>query len=150
MDNILPYLHYYIGQKAKDGDNISTIDGCFQNIVHLTCPLGKTSLVPSYLVKPIVRMLSSMTEEEAVEICKLDTEPKRWASIDVLEINKDGIHYIDGSKWYADGVEELNDCHVSFNHISSDIFHELIKMGFWLWDESAFEKGLIIDAETVK
>lgn len=35
-------------------------------------------------------------------------------------------------------------------HYSPAQFHYLLSLGIWLWDESAFDNGLIIDAGTIK
>jgi hypothetical protein len=132
-------LHFYLGcefaliPKYNEGTRIDRMTSA--------CPEHKTvygSNGENYdydAIKPILRPLSSMTEEEAVEVCKFATEAKRHKSIDILSIDvKRGyIHYMDGSMWSGDGVQEYNDLEVHFNRICPEQFHYLLSRGFDLF-----------------
>lgn len=89
--------------------------------------------------KPFFRRLSSMTGPEAVEIYNelypgIDQPDDRKASIIKSQLDYRGM--------YWEGSVSIQD-YVAW-------FPVLIKRGYWLWDESWFTEGLIIDADTVK
>lgn len=95
----------------------------------------------------MLRRLSDMEEEEAVELVKLQTDQMWHESIDIFQIKYNHIHFMDGSKWYGDGVEEFNDCYCYFNALQPRQFHLLLQRGFDLWN--LIEQGDAVDVKTI-
>lgn len=141
MDSIVEYLKYYVGRQAT----LYQPQYCRTINVKVN---GRN--LNDGLLKPIVRRLSSMNDEEAKELCLFLHPRKTIDDIEVWSVTEEKLHYSDGSKWYGYGVEELNDLYIIFGELSPEQFHYLLSKGFWLWDNSAFDKGLIIDSETLK
>lgn len=143
------YLHYYLGCEC-----LVTVRGDFsenwkpeQLTPNHLLPVEKSGLEA---IKPILRKLESMAEEEAHEICKLAIDPKYHDKIQIFEIKNQQIHFMDGTKWQGHGVEEFNDCYVHLKYLSATQFHYLLSRGFWLFGNDWFDEGYIIDKATVK
>jgi len=163
MKDLKDYLHFYIGCRVQltinpnsaissvlVADIVSINTGKY---ITLRYKGSKNYLVSKYpypfsQIKLILRRLSSMTEVEAIEICKIETNPNRYEAIEIFEIKTDSIWYMDGSKWYGDGVEDYNDLYIYFNQLTPEQFKKLIEMGFDLF--GLIDSGLAIDAGTLK
>jgi hypothetical protein len=85
-----------------------------------------------------VRRLSSMTEEEAREFCKLEGWGENLENVIVT----DGV--IDFKRIIGERTET---CITRFTRCRPEMFLWLLSKRFWLFSESAFEKGLIIDVD---
>lgn len=98
-------------------------------------------------VVPILRRLESITEEDCIDLVKMCTDEKRHSEIEILDIAPDKIDYIDGSKWYGDGVEEVNDLSIYFNQLSADQFAYLLAHNYDLF--GLIDSRQAIDAATL-
>lgn len=98
-------------------------------------------------VEYALRRLSDMTEEQARELAKFQHKPKYHDQIEILYIQKDHLHYIDGTRWHGDGVSEYNEYFVYFNQLQSNQFHYLLKQGFDLF--GLIDAGIAIDSKTI-
>jgi hypothetical protein len=124
------YLPFYLGVKCATRD--SNIAGTLiqVNIVTSLCHLMINNQ-KDYISKPFseitphFRRLSSMTEEDV----------KDEQLLEIIELFHEAklIHKKKGYTLYTPNQ-----------------FAWLCKKGFWLWDESWFTEGLIIDADTIK
>lgn len=152
--SIAPYLHLYLGCDVW-------YDGKILKLIRVDCESGisvlrinpdahQTIHKPNNEFKLICKRPSDMTDEDAVELCKLQTPDKRHADVEVHDISHTDIWYTDGSKWYGDGVEEVNDLHVHFDALNPAQFAYLLFKGYWLFGNEYFDKGLIIDAKTIE
>lgn len=92
----------------------------------------------------ILRPLSDMTEEEAIEICKTVVDEFRHDVIDIFEITKDRIWYIDGQVWGWDGGSEIIDKYFYFHEMPPEVMRILLSKGFDLFN--LINEGLAIDA----
>lgn len=95
-------------------------------------------------IKPILRRLSSITEEELTEIGKMWTwyENMQVSSEIHFDIRHEGNH-----KMVYDALitanEEMDDRMSPIAYFQAA--HYLLSRGFWLWGDEAFETGLIIE-----
>jgi hypothetical protein len=144
------YLHFYIGQdvdvlrKYPNGDSqvlklildaytyMNIVDGSFKDSE----------------VKLLLRPLSDMSEEEAVEMCKINTPEYRWDCIEIFDISGECIWYMDGSRSQGDGFDEANDLYIYFEHLNAKEFAYLLSKGFDVFGLK--EKGLAIYKTDVK
>jgi hypothetical protein len=119
--SIALYMKYYIG--------------CIIEIYNLNAESYKRILTPERFsvnpsdwtnIKPILRSLKSMTDEEKIEFCNIGRCDEKWS-------DKDKI-------WWLN-LSLINSKHII---ISPEEFHWLVKKGFWLFGNEYFEKGLII------
>jgi hypothetical protein len=163
------YLHYYLGCNVittDDNEEAELVGVSDDNahIVHMgTGSYGTCSIEG---VKPILRRLEDMTEEEALHIGKLamfdrdmnypDSDfkvEKTWAAIEVpttysVRISNDWfekeirIGFNTGNIWYANN--EINER--IFNQ--PVIFHYLLRQHFDLF--GLIPVGLALDAKTIK
>lgn len=144
-------IQYYIGRECYVNDitpgYISSVDEFGGTHIKLH-GVPKAMYVQVQDVKPILRRLEDMGEFEATELARLQTDPKRHADVDVLFIEKERIHYMDGSKWTGDGVEEFFDLYIYFNQLSPAQSHYLLKQGFDLF--LLIDSGQAIDAKTIQ
>ena len=120
------YLHLYLGCEFK----IQYISDRFKAHT-ISKPNDVRILTPTILyliqegdivIKPILRRLSSMTEEEAIEFDILIP----WTST-------------------LTGKRSWNSVRFPSRHLP-----EVFKKGFWLFGDDWFDEGLIIDKATVK
>lgn len=111
----------------------------------IIAPLLHELLSEAEYCRPIVRRLSSMTEDIARELLK-DETTLQIKSIDIKGANAGGF-YGGGFVWFDDN----NVSHVFlWNKLTPDQFVYLLSKGFWLFSNDAFEQGLIIDADIEK
>lgn len=124
--DIKEYLHYYLGQQfmmtkpayhavhefGLSSDTPFAMSGKFADYFHGDAVSAE--------VKPILRKLENMTEEEAIN--------GGWSSLGHFK------HYCQGNN----GAFHPED------------FHYLLSRGFWLFGDDWFDEGLIIDKETLK
>lgn len=150
------YLHYYLGCQMYAYTLESVTNGWLEKQMSKNPQMGysyeltagnlKKTLEDGYL--PILRKLESMTEEEAEDLARLVTPKFRWEDIRILEVKPTEIHFMDGSKWYGDGVEEFNDCYISLIEFAPACFHYLLSRGFDLF--GLINAGLAVDKATIK
>lgn len=93
-------------------------------------------------VKPILRRLEDMTEEEAREFCKIETEPFRHPTVEICEIRRNEIWYVDGSRCQGDGYDEMADLYIYFNQLTAKQFTYLLSKHFDMF-------GLIASGEAI-
>lgn len=153
MIQIKDVLHYYIGQNCHivyhdglEGENVITYALLGQFAL-----TGKFSYHPK-TVKPLLRRLSDMTEDEM--ICLYDCEYLYGNHATKSEVYKAGfkpgngniieIHYRgpEGGTGYRSGCQ-----YVQLNRLSERQFHYLLKQGFDLW--GLIESGQAIDQKTL-
>lgn len=118
MDSIKDFLPYYLGCDLLLENTLVVKLYGFQN--GLPVILNKKTFETAVCndlsyIKPILRKLSSLTEEEGIPLFGID---KYW-----------------------DVVTQEGDCKT----FTPDAFHYLLKQGFWLFGQEAFQKGLIIE-----
>ena len=142
--DIKPYLKYYLGCQYK-------LTGYPANVTFdlTSFTLNAHSKVSLSDVVPILKRLSDITEEDATAVCRLSPYCKYPNDIEIVDVAKTHIHFIDGQECSGDGWSETSDIHVCFVELNAEQFHYLISKGYWLFDPSAFDKGLIIDAKTI-
>lgn len=130
--NIAEYLHYYIGSKCEFGFEGRNKKGLLQGKVEpfgwqvfdLSSAFGIRHNVRSELIKPILRKLEDMTEEEESEWLSARNEAR-------MEHSGKLVH---------------GGCHIAFlDPVSADW---LFKHGFDVF--CLIESGLAIDEKTVK
>lgn len=124
---IKDYLKYYIGQQCQIADE----DGKANKFI-LTAYNYNYYKEWHSDIKPILRRLSSITEEEKLHIVENITHSHIAFSASNAEI----LTLFEEDKY-------LNRSRVM--ELLPEEFHYLIYRGFWLWDESAFTTGLIIE-----
>lgn len=105
-------------------------------------------LTAFYTYKLLLRPLSDMTEEELMELCRVNTPKLRWDSIEIFDVDEHKIWYADGSMWHGDGVSELNDLHIYFAEMNPKSFAYLLSIGIDLF--SWIESGKAIDKTKLK
>ena len=140
MIQLKDIIQYYIGrwywtENSEGETNAHTLP----NVLDM---IKREKKVQLYL-----RRLEDMDEFEAVELARLQIDPKRHSNVDVLFIEKERIHYMDGSKWTGDGVEEFYDLYVYYNQLNATQFHYLLKQGFDLFN--LIPSGQAIDSKTL-
>jgi hypothetical protein len=111
----------------------------------LDCGILEMALTGRGTVKPILRKLETMTEEEAKEVVKIETAPRFQATIDICEVTDKAVWYIDGSRFQADGVDELQDLYFYFGQLSSNQFRYLLSRSFDLF--GLIPAGLAIEKQ---
>lgn len=94
-------------------------------------------------IKPILRRLSSITEEEIKELIDYEKMSKMYLNLKFRK-HKMGIEVEFDIDTGEDGVHHQA-FQISFYELTPSYFHFLIGKGFWLWSNEAFEKGLIIE-----
>lgn len=150
--NIKDYIHYYIGQSFQFDNKQWEMIAVSRKLVtgwRDNTEISSTEIqVYHNEAKLMLRRLSDMTEEEATELAKIQTVEKRLKDVQVLLIEKDRVHYIDGSMWQGDGVEEYNDLYVYYDLLTPKQFVYLLKQGFDLF--GLLDAGLAIDAKTIQ
>lgn len=122
-------LHLYLGCQCKgdEGTMTYTLDGfakdCRGKIKYfLTDEFGNAcSDIP---FKPILRRLSSQTDDELVKMYD-----DLWTDLG---------KYPNVSRRY-----KINYCSLNMKEYEATAW--LLKKGFWLWDDSAFSEGLILE-----
>src|SRR6187431_3444716 len=137
MKDIKEVLHLYLGclvlhTRLDEYGRLVTVN---ENGFHGITLEGHGTTVSAfdYDFKLVLSRLSDMSEEGAIELCKLQTPEKRHDDITVHDISHCDVHFTDGSKWYGDGVEELNDLYIHFDQLNSLQFTYLLKKGYWLF-----------------
>lgn len=157
ITDIGPYLKYYIGQQAQCFNGLEhertgqivevSINSGTDNPVEVKCPSVKyPGKAFSYLkydwfeVKPILRPLSDMTEEEAVEVAKLSEWEPHFRDVKVERTQYgDLVVRWDGC---LEGGEVFNATGAEF--YCQEQFHYLLSRGFDLFN--LIESGLAIDS----
>lgn len=135
MENIEEYLKYYVGQKCM----VMTRSGERETEITLFA-IGRSD------VKPILKKLSDMTEEDAERLIRL-----KWEGYEESEVKEVTItHYSVSAKWWSQKFEEWLHVFQLFGSLNANQLHYLLSKGYWLWDQSAFTSGLILDAKNVK
>lgn len=162
----IPY-HLYVGQKIEEEfttrtDNkekrIGILTGMDTTVGDGLCQAtfrgGWRSGIRLNRVKLILRRLDSMNNDELKEVLIKNFDP---SSMDIVEqvitkaafvknvkSNQPALVYIENST----GKKAMY--YFDINALSSNQFLYLLSKGFWLFDDQAFDEGLIIDAATVK
>ncbi len=138
--SIAPYLHLYLGQQAY-----WSIEGA-KSTYHKV--IDYDMLQDADYITPILKRLSDMTEEDAKEYFELPT------TAEIIDVDRR-----ESSVWfsYRDPKFAIEDGYfhssvgISENdRLTSDQFIFLLKKGYWLFGDEAFDKGLIIDAKTIE
>lgn len=181
MDSIKEFLKYYIGCEVLVDDNERGIligadlipnsagqiyyniqtDEMRLNEGQDFCIPFNDDLTDRSRIKPILRKLSSITEEEAIDIYTLERDNALHHPTDDHDVRKTPNGFI---------VVRLDliDVHIHigyeaqiwktiqpigkkpfFEQVNNwpAIFHYLLSKGFWLWHPEAFDKGLIIEKQ---
>ena len=99
-------------------------------------------------IKPILRAIEFINDDEALELAKLQHDSKRHKEIDILYVKKDHLHYIDGTRYSGDGWSEYNEFFVYFNQLNPQQTHYLIRHNIDVF--GLIEKELAIDSKTLK
>lgn len=148
------YLHFYLGCQIDTGTGYVTLTAVQKEVIPCTnfrviVLNGNVTheLMWSDRCKIVLRKLESMTEEEAEDLARLVTPKFRWEDIRILEVKPTEIHFMDGSKWYGDGVEEFNDCYISLIEFAPACFHYLLSRGLDLF--GLIDAGLAINKATL-
>jgi len=128
---IKDYIHYYLGQPCLIGDSkgvdyIRMVNETGLSVCTGTNKNGIPVWYKSNTCKPLLRPLSSMTEDEK------DTINNEWG-------NPMGEHL-------TDALVEKNEHYVKLLFESFELFHYLLKQGFDLF--GLLESGLAIDKTT--
>lgn len=127
--DIRDYYFYYIGQYC-----------IYEGMVNprkMTGSWMQSLIDKGITVKPILRKLESMTEEEGkefVNIGVLDNGRK------FRDITKYAVHFFDRRSYGA----------IEFSTLHPQHFHYLLSRGFWVFGDDWFDEGLIIDKATIK
>lgn len=154
--NIKDYLHLYNGCTIRrfnkhigtlDGKLCGFKDGFNESYILVNHGMNIVRVGWNEEFKPILRPLSSMTDDEAIEVCKFETPKGRWGDIEIEEIRDNKIWYLDGSMFHGDGISEYEDCFIYFNQLDSEQFRFLISKHFDLF--GLIKEGLAIDATTL-
>lgn len=140
MKDIRDYLHLYLGCEVYDEN---PKDEKFRRYVLTGKELGYYEH-RLHTIKPILRRLSSMTEDQAIHLAKLSEWENHFREVRV-ERNSFNDRII---TWQG-----ANESRESFNATGelfycADQFQWLLKMGFDLF--RLIGDGLAIDAETIK
>lgn len=115
-NNIKDYINLYVGQKAYD-----TFNDCEVEITNSNINMYGNDIDQ---LKPILRPLSDMTEEE----------------IEYIAIE------LKAGKWNAPDLKHMPDIAFTQNHLKPEIFLYLLKQGFDLF--GLIESGLAINKTT--
>ncbi len=137
--DITPYLKYYIGQECEY-TNKSALPGERFLLTNGTILFASGN---QEQFKLILRKLSSMTEEEAMEFVRCSSFYSNTKhNLKLQEIYRGSVHF----EVQYDGVRRSWDKQQSLHgNYSPEHVHYLLSKGFWLWDESYFTDGLIIE-----
>jgi hypothetical protein len=133
------YLHLYLGCKILRPDMRTqlTMSGISGDIIHfLEEGRGETYGTVS-LAKPILRPLSDMTVDEAVQLIEIGTSVYNFISIrkvDRYEVMYDGGYPTSKRTWLY---------HLRFSELKAEQFHFLLSKNFDLFE--LIEAGLAID-----
>ena len=132
-----PYIRFYLDAKYQFPDGIGTIHNYHHNDVIITAwfgaahePVVKDYYLTEVEFKPILRNLSSITEEEKTEYISMN------ANMDAWDMDSEWI-----AKSYIQAIGE------------PDVWVWLLSKGFWIFGEDEnewFENAWIIDAATIK
>lgn len=98
-------------------------------------------------IKPILRKLEDMDIIDAVTLCLLTYSGSNVKGIEVMCIDDKGIDYIDQTKWYGDGVSELNEFFIRWNELPLCHFHFLSSKSYDLF--GLIDSSEALDAKTV-
>jgi len=145
------YLPYYIGQDCMIGDYKGKIQSVGSKEIDFMCVVSGTNQdeesgfygedeendVKPEMVKPILRPLSDMTEEEAKEV--VNRQFKSW-SIPIYEGHSSLCIDV---KFQIDVGNKFNHTQIDYDRISPDAFHYLLKQGFDLFN--LIPAGLAVD-----
>jgi hypothetical protein len=159
---LVNYLHLYLGCECQPVDRtisgrllaIRIMDGCENAFIEYT---GQSNLIPFKMheLRPILRLLSDMTEDEMKELLCFKYAPSDYVFRNMLNefkfycdepkrnttrgegvgysVFKDGSHYQSGT--------------LSFVRLNPTQFHYLLSLHFDLFD--LIPSGLAIDASTI-
>lgn len=118
--DIRDYLKYYIGQEAK-------MPGYTVIISHSL--LADEHAMKHWAIRPILRKLESMTEEECLELQRLSP------------------FFIEGTdeKYIKNRLHVIKEGMIAFRNLLPERFHYLLSRGFDLWN--LIDAGLAIDKE---
>jgi hypothetical protein len=141
--DIKPYLPYYIGQKAE----ATSLEGAVSKVT-IDYQLLNDWDGWHERIKPILRKLSSMTEEEAKEFFDLH----KTAIVTKVKANGPNgvtVEY----KWIHDDPDIFTEDGYCYSEVGArtagqftvDKTHYLLSKGFWLFGDDWFEEGLIIE-----
>lgn len=138
-DQVKDYLKYYIGQKCQlieEGEEAKKFTLTAYNFNYYR--------EWHHLIKPELRRLSSITEEEVQQIAKMEglvnvnaEKYKAWWQL------QDDSYTIRICFWGE--IELMKDGRICRLGKQFPITHYLLSRGFWLFGDEAFEKGLIIE-----
>lgn len=160
MEDVKEYLHLYKGCEIKieyDEDHYAI--GVIAGYTESEAEPGKFIVITEAFtehyaedVKLIVRRLDSMTEEEAKEFFNLHKTAIVY-NIKPYKINGVTVEY----KWIHDDPTVRTEDGYCYSEVGASIegsftfdkMQWLLSKGFWLFDPSAFDKGLIIDSKTL-
>lgn len=110
---------------------------------------GNAEESPEYveynLVKPVLSRLSDMTEEDANRFL----HNKGFKTYNWVNVVKVWDHCIRYTFTYPSSSRKREDS-VRFDSSSPNDMLWLIKNGYWIFGDEAFDQGLIIDAKTLK
>lgn len=142
MDSIKEFLKYYIGCEVHSDQGTMTyrlwhISNDYRQILFKD-KHGNEMWLPPGKWKPCLRKLSSITEEEAIELARLVAVSDEF-------INVKAIRMADGDlivQWKYDSYNATGE-----KVWSAEQFHYLLSRGFWLFGDEAFDKGLIIEKQ---
>jgi hypothetical protein len=123
MKDIKDYIHFYIGCKTNHG----TLIGIDSGICMVRFECGYLSRGPINEIKPILRKLSSMTEEEQIEVDKRGSDG--WQLINP--------HY----------DEKRQNIHLGVVHRQAAEVSYLLSRGFDLF--GLIDANLAIDKDTI-
>lgn len=130
--NIKDYLKYYYGGPALEAVIVPGQELSFSD-----CTINSRTLFNIdkglFIVKPILRRLEDMTEDEAIELLGITVPYATYHSKD-----HSGLY------WSGAGVSSA---HLSFSYGDPRSFHYLLSRGFDLF--GLINAGLAIDSKTV-
>lgn len=145
METIREYIHYYIGQKFRYNYVDSKAFCVWMDITPYR--LSKLDDASIDTIQIALKRLKDLTEEEAEQLLRLQWPGYKDGEIKNIEVTSD--HGVRGL-WWSNVYQDWHKLITLFSNINSAQFHFLLSRGYWLWDESAFDKGLIIDAKTLQ
>lgn len=145
---IKDYLKYYIGCQMMYSSHHEPQDEQY------TLSFDNIKEAIAFGDRPILRRLCSITEEEMRQLLILWFHPNEDIFLQtVAEIqlhtkepqrhikHGEGIGY---TVKHKDG-NNISSGTLSFTRLNAAQFHYMIQQGFWLFDDEAFETGLIIE-----
>lgn len=157
MIELKQVLHYYIGCECLEA---IIVPG--QELIFEKSKLNIRTLFNVqnnlFVVKPILRRLSDMSEEEMKELLILwfhpseDVFKETMGSVEFhTEEKKRHIKHGTGIGYsiFKQSGEHASAGTLSFTRLNAAQFDYLIKQDFWLFGDEAFESGIIIDQKTI-